>query len=99
MFGVAEEKVEGGKLVRVKVEFIDKLNRVQITGDFFLHPEENLKDIEEGLLDTSIEATEQEIIDKIKAVVSLKNITMIGITAEVIARLIKKITQDEMETD
>ena len=40
MHGEATEKVPGGKLLRIKVDYEDKINTVVITGDFFAHPEE-----------------------------------------------------------
>lgn len=53
----ASKKVVGGKLVRVEVEFSSqpgesdcKITRVKITGDFFLHPEERLGQLEESLV-------------------------------------------------
>ena len=48
MQGVHTEKVEGGKLVRVKVEYNpeDKLiEDVQVHDDFFIYPEEFIDDI------------------------------------------------------
>jgi len=48
MISQSEEKIPEGKLLRVKVELSDKTEilKVQITGDFFIHPEEKLKLIE-----------------------------------------------------
>ena len=43
------EKVEGGKLLVIKVDFGDKIEKVDITGDFFAHPEESIKEIEKRL--------------------------------------------------
>jgi lipoate-protein ligase A len=48
--GKAEYKVEGGKLVKAQVEKGDGwILRVKITGDFFIHPEEFLEELEEAL--------------------------------------------------
>ncbi len=51
MKGVYTKKVEGGKLLRVKVEHGYILENVQITGDFFAHPEDSVEQIENALLD------------------------------------------------
>jgi len=47
--GKASRKVPGGKLIRIKVVFSDIIESVQITGDFFLHPEDSLLKIEEAI--------------------------------------------------
>lgn len=45
----AEEKVPGGKLVRVTVITDATGRRVEISGDFFLHPEEGIALLEDAL--------------------------------------------------
>ncbi len=45
----ATRKVPGGKLVRLDVEAGKTLERVRITGDFFLFPEEALDEVEAAL--------------------------------------------------
>jgi lipoate-protein ligase A len=43
-------KVPNGKLLKVTVEFSDNtLKKVQIKGDFFIHPEESLDELEIAL--------------------------------------------------
>jgi hypothetical protein len=50
MKGKSALKVPGGKLVKVEVEFSqNKIQQIKIMGDFFLHPEEGIKKIEESL--------------------------------------------------
>jgi len=47
----ANYKVPGGKLVKVKLDVSSgKIDKIQILGDFFLHPEETILTIEESLL-------------------------------------------------
>lgn len=47
----ANYKIPGGKLVKVKLDVSSgKIQKVQILGDFFLHPEETILIIEEALL-------------------------------------------------
>lgn len=90
----SEEKVSGGKLLRVKVEFdggIDgKISSVAITGDFFLYPEEKLKEIEQTLKGISTSITEDKLTELIIRVVDNHKIEMVGISPEAIARNIKK---------
>ena len=83
----ASEKIAGGKLVRVEVEFSDKIDFIQITGDFFMHPETSIEDIEDILLDTSITASENEIKEKIDVILTEDNVTLYGVTSADIARV------------
>lgn len=48
-------KVPNGKLLKVFLEDVDgKIDSVKITGDFFLHPEENIEKLEESLRGSEI---------------------------------------------
>ena len=49
MHSQSMEKVSGGKLLVVKVNFEEKIENVEITGDFFAHPEESITEIEKKL--------------------------------------------------
>ena len=88
MDGIATEKVPGGKLVRVKVDYGTIVNKVQITGDFFLHPEDTLEQIEESVRGASIPVDSLQLQHKIDAVIAQQNITLIGMASADIARLI-----------
>jgi lipoate-protein ligase A len=53
MIGKSELKVEGGKLIRVECDVHERsyvVMRLIITGDFFLHPEEAIEELEGSLL-------------------------------------------------
>ena len=53
MIGKSEIKVQGGKLIRVECDLHERSNvvmRIIITGDFFLHPEEAIEELESSLL-------------------------------------------------
>lgn len=44
-------KVPNGKLLKVFLEDAGgKITSVKITGDFFMHPEENIEDLEQALI-------------------------------------------------
>ena len=90
MEGVASEKVVGGKLVRVKVTYDDVITDVKITGDFFLHPEEKIEDIEKSLFGVKVNADEKVFVEIINDVVKENNIELIGVTPEAIAKVIKE---------
>lgn len=90
MLGKAAEKVPGGKLIRIEVEHDGrKINSVKITGDFFLHPEDALEDIERVISGASIKEAEREVAAKIAALVASKKVEMVGINPEAVARVVK----------
>ena len=89
MQGVATEKVPGGKLLRIYVDYGEKINSVKITGDFFLHPEEAVEEIEKSLSGVKVNTEENLLTSIISNVVSTNKIELIGITPEAIARVIK----------
>ncbi len=57
----AEKKVPGGKLIRVTVETdvtMSKIVNVMFTGDFYMHPEEEIHTLENSLKGTKIDENE-----------------------------------------
>ena len=94
MKGRAVQKVEAGKLLKISVEFDDVIDDVKITGDFFLHPEESIKDLEKNLFGLKSNADESSIISILNDVIEEKNIQLIGITSEAIAKTIRKAMQN-----
>jgi len=88
MEGLARHKVPGGKLVTVKIKFGERIDSIQILGDFFLHPEDSLEKIEKSLLGMEIASSESQLSKKIKAIVESEKIEMIGVTPESIAQTI-----------
>ena len=87
--GFAKFKVPGGKLVEVKLDYSDTIQNIQILGDFFLYPENALKDIEKALVNLRINESEESMAKTIGIVVKNRSITLIGITPEAIAKVIK----------
>lgn len=86
MQGVSTEKIAGGKLLRVKVDFNGKINKVQITGDFFAHPEDVIEKIENSLNGMSLDTNETEIQKKVGKVLEESKADIVGIDAIAIAR-------------
>lgn len=86
--GSSKLKVPGGKLIIIKLSYSDKIERLQILGDFFLHPEESLALIEDMLIGSPINSTKAEISAKIDQMAKKENIEMIGITPDSIAEAI-----------
>ena len=56
-------KVAGGKLLRCEMDISDgKISSIKITGDFFMHPEEKIVELEAAL--TGIK-TEKDAIERV----------------------------------
>ena len=62
--GRADYKVPGGKLIRVRVQYSDSIiEKVRFYGDFFIHPEEAVEELENRLAGKDIPYAEQMIDD------------------------------------
>lgn len=83
----AEEKVPDGKLVRVSVTGD---GRVEITGDFFAHPEENIKLIEEALSQLNGNESTVEIGRLLDDLIADADLELIGVNVPVIVRLYQR---------
>lgn len=70
------KKVEGGKLFRLDFELENQqIKSLKLTGDFFLHPEEAIKTIEEDLLQKNT----NQIEETIKETLEKESATLIGV--------------------
>ena len=93
MEGSAKQKVPGGKLLIIKLWYSQKIERIQILGDFFAYPESAIENIENALSGISKDSSEEEIVERIMQIVKRDNVEMIGITPESIAQTIKIVTK------
>ncbi len=80
-------KVPGGKLLRVRV---GSNKKVQIVGDFFVHPEESIEDIEIKLAELDADFDVKKEIKSLKDFVKAKDIQLIGIDEEHIINTLKE---------
>ena len=82
----AEYKVPGGKLLVAETEVKDGvLTTVKVTGDFFMHPEEAINDLEEAL-----GGKEASKIDEIvEGFFGGRHITLFGVSAKDFAHVLK----------
>ncbi len=61
--GRAEYKVPGGKLLAAETEIEDGvLVKVKVTGDFFMHPETAIEDLEASLTGIMVDDLEEEVV-------------------------------------
>ncbi|MBD3206907.1 lipoate--protein ligase family protein [Candidatus Bathyarchaeota archaeon] len=82
----AEYKIPGGKLVAVELELVqNELRDIKIYGDFFMHPEESIKDLESSLNHTNKKEIEQKINDFFKN----KEINLVGIQPQDFTHVIR----------
>lgn len=86
----AAKKIPGGKLVRVKVQAGEVIESVQISGDFFLHPEEALPNIERALLGLSRDSATSDFAAAIHRALMKEKAAFIGVTPEDIAATLQE---------
>jgi lipoate-protein ligase A len=68
-------------LIKVNVHVQNgKIGQIQISGDFFMYPEDGLWDLESTLLGTSI--TREDILSKVKAFYQGANVLTPGVIPE-----------------
>jgi len=82
-------KIPNGKLLKINLDFDEKLkkiNKLNITGDFFAYPEESIEHIENELINSDIDIN--IINKKIEKIIIAHNIHFIGIDSEGITKAI-----------
>ncbi len=87
--GKATYKVPHGKLITAKVTYETSMARVEITGDFFVHPEDGLSAIESSIEGIAANANEHDIAVAVQSAIDANNIQTIGIDAVSIAKVVK----------
>ena len=89
-----EHKVNGGKLIRIRLqEKKGAVFKIRITGDFFLHPEESIFELEKALEGTKLEQC--SILEKIQNVFQRLNIESIGVKPEDFVLAILKVKNSD----
>lgn len=85
----AEYKAEGGKLIKVQMtKKGDKIDSIKITGDFFMHPEDLIDELEKALLGCPLD--ENIIAETIKCFIRDRDVVLLGATPEDFAKCIIK---------
>jgi lipoate-protein ligase A len=88
----AQRKVPDGKLVRMDAACADGfLSAIRITGDFFVHPEEALANIERDLNASRLHGGEADLESKVGSIVSANNALLVGFGAKDIADLLREL--------
>lgn len=87
-FTNADYKVAGGKLLRARVRVVEGvIQAVALTGDFFMHPEEAIEDLEARL--TGAPFTEEALRARVDAFFATE-VQVIGAAAADIVHVILK---------
>ena len=78
--GRVEFKVPGGKLIAAEAEAEGgRIVRVKITGDFFMHPEEAIEDLEGSL--TGVPVDEGSLEEAVNGFFGGRSIELIGVAS------------------
>ncbi|HEY3343557.1 MAG TPA: hypothetical protein VGJ97_01440 [Anaerolineaceae bacterium] len=77
--GSSTRKIPGGKLIRVDASFLERVEGVKITGDFFLHPEETLERIEACLVGAALPLDRAGLVGCIEACLRDDQAELIGV--------------------
>jgi lipoate-protein ligase A len=92
--GKAEYKVAGGKLIRIQlVKKEGRIEKLKITGDFFLHPEELIEDLEKALVDQTLSMPDLD--EFIGAFIERRGATLLGASPEDFAKCITMAAEKE----
>ena len=87
----ASEKVAGGKLVSIELSAEENvISGVKITGDFFLHPEESISDLESSLVGVKIPFDWIDTEKKLLAVITDKRLELVGVKSGNIISVMQK---------
>lgn len=90
---LAELKVPGGKLARLRRETSGGKTVVQLSGDFFVHPEEGLACLEERLAGIPETAPEEAVRKALEEAIREGGLELIGLDPGAIARLFRECCQ------
>ena len=74
------KKIPGGKMLRIDAGCTDQVEWVNVTGDFFLHPEETLEQIENCLVGARIPLDQPALVQCIASVLADSHAELIGAT-------------------
>ncbi|MCA9353856.1 lipoate--protein ligase family protein [Candidatus Nomurabacteria bacterium] len=86
------KKIPNGKLLRIDLTSREgHISEISLTGDFFLHPEECIVDIEKALTGKSIDVKKAEIQDIIENVLGKKQAQLMGVSPRDIAEQVREI--------
>ena len=87
MKGNSVYKIPDGKLMKISLDYdtkSNKINKLKITGDFFVYPEEGIEIIENEMENTIIDR--DIIYNKIEKIINTNLIQLIGLNSDGITK-------------
>ncbi|MDW5563722.1 MAG: lipoate protein ligase C-terminal domain-containing protein [Methanomassiliicoccus sp.] len=85
----ARRKVPGGKLLAVRLKHDGlHITDAEVSGDFFLYPEESIVSLEKVLIGLPVAADEEELIAAISEAMGDGHITALGFDARSLAAVV-----------
>lgn len=69
-------------MLRIKVTFGEVVESVQLTGDFFLHPEEMVTKLEESLRGLHVASSRDLFLDRLRHSIVENRVELIGVSAD-----------------
>lgn len=89
-----EYKVPQGKLVVVDCEVADgRIRNVELSGDFFLHPDEALRAMRQAIEGLPVETNVNELTERVRA--ASEGAELLGITPEGVAVAVRRALDGE----
>jgi lipoate-protein ligase A len=86
----AQRKALGGKLVRVRLQHDGKeIFAAEVSGDFFVFPEESISVIESALVGLPVGTSEEELGSILARIIADQHITVLGFSPADLAGLVK----------
>ncbi|MEJ5202888.1 MAG: hypothetical protein WHV66_11705 [Anaerolineales bacterium] len=89
----AIKKVPGGKLVRVDITYGERLEKVIITGDFFLYPEDVLQVIENALAGALLPLEKTSLIEKVQNILNREKAVLVGFSPQDLIDILEEAMQ------
>lgn len=85
MDGFSVKKVPGGKLIKIRLNFSEKIDSIKLMGDFFLHPEDTVFELEKVLTGLNANESLEFYSSKLENVLHLNNAELFGISSNDLA--------------
>jgi hypothetical protein len=84
-------KVPRGKMIRIRANVDDKIRSITINGDFFVHPEERIVELEKALIGASLD----EHFLSLRISKALMGTQLIGVSQKDFLDTILKLRRDD----
>jgi len=86
------KKIPGGKAVRIDIEYGNIIEKISITGDFFMYPENAINAVEEALNHLHVPVTKNDAVNAVKLALQATKASMIGVAPEDIGEMLEEMT-------